>query len=41
MKNIILQTNRLKIAIPTIDSLANWCEIQSDNDVMKYIRAVK
>jgi len=37
MKNIILETKRLKIVIPSIDSLGNWCELQSDKDVMKYI----
>ena len=37
VEKVILQTNRLKISIPTIGSLDNWCKLQSDKDVMKYI----
>ncbi len=37
MINIILQTKRLNISIPTIGSLNNWRKLQSDPDVMKYI----
>ena len=35
--NIILQTKRLNISIPTMDSLDNWYELRSNPDIMKYI----
>ncbi len=36
-KNIVLQTKRLNISIPTINSLDHWYKLQSDKNVMKYI----
>ena len=36
-KNIILQTKRLNISIPTINSLGDRYKLQSDKNVMKYI----
>jgi [ribosomal protein S5]-alanine N-acetyltransferase len=34
---IILETKRLNISIPTMDSLDNWCKLRSDPEVMTYI----
>ena len=37
MENTILQTKRLNVSIPTINSLDNWYKLQSDKDVMRYV----
>ncbi len=36
-KNVILQTKRLSVSIPTINSLGDWYKLHSDKNVMKYI----
>ena len=36
-KNVILQTKRLSVSIPTINSLGDWYKLHSDKNVMNYI----
>jgi len=37
MGNIILETERLKVVVPTVDSFSDWQRLLSDPDVIKYI----